>query len=455
MLDAIFARFVEHSPVSVMMRALMERTFSPDSIEEIFQKNSEVQYTRDLLFSTVVNLMSLVVCGIHPSVNAAYKAKAVKLNVSRTSVYNKLNGVETAVSEALLRDTCVPLVSLIQSWRDSSIGLVPGMKVRILDGNCLAGTDHRLDVLKGQGAKVLPGKSLVVLDPDLDLAINVFLCEDGHAQERRLFSQVLETVEPNELWIADRNMCTRDFLLGLNKKGAYFVIREHQTMPWEPVSELKSIGKIDTGLLLEQSVKITNGAENLVMRRVLLRLFKPTQSGEKEIAIFTTLSSRQASTGQVTHLYRNRRTIENLFQVVTENYQCEIKALGYPKAALFSFCLALIAYNILATVRAALATVHGSGKIEAGLSSYYMVEEMQGVYRGMMIAIEPVHWEVFDSLPLTEFGDVLLFLSHQVRLLNFIKQPRGPKKKKAPPIYDPKHPHLSTARLLEPSHNSP
>lgn len=455
MLDAIFEKFVKDSPVSVMMRALMERTFSADSIERIFENNAEVQYTRDLLFSSLVNLMSLVVCGIHPSVNAAYKAKAVKLNVSRPSVYNKLNGVETAVSEALLRDTCVPLASLIQGWRGSMPGLVPGMKVRILDGNCLAGTDHRLDVLKGQGAKALPGKSLVVLDPDLDLAINVFLCEDGHAQERRLFSEVLETVEPGELWIADRNMCTRDFLLGLNKKGAYFVIRQHQTMPWEPVSELKSIGQIDAGLLLEQKVRITNNGESLVMRRVLLRLFKPTQSGEKEVAILTTLSSEKADTAQVASLYRNRRSIENLFQVVTENYQCEIKTLAYPKAALFSFCLALVAYNILATVRAALATVHGHGKIEAGLSSYYMVEEMQGVYRGMMIAIEPVHWQVFDSLSLTEFGNVLLFLSQQVHLLKFLKQPRGPKKKKGPPIYDPKHPHLSTARLLEPSHKSP
>jgi hypothetical protein len=158
----------------------------------------------------------------------------------------------------------------------------------------LAGTEHRLDVLKKQGAKVLPGKSLVVLDPDLDLAINVFLCLDGHLNERRLFSQVLETVEPDELWIADRNMCTRDFLLGLNPKGAFFVIREHQTMPGEPVSELKPIGKIETGLLLEQRVRVTNNGESLVMRRVLLRLFKPTQSGEKEVAIFTTLSSKKS-----------------------------------------------------------------------------------------------------------------------------------------------------------------
>lgn len=68
----------------------------------------------------------------------------------------------------------------------------------------------------------------------------------------------------------------------------------------------------------------------------------------------------------------------NLFQTVTENYECEIQTLGYPKAALFSFCLALVTYNILATVRAVLAGVHGVGKIDAGLSDYYMASEVQG-----------------------------------------------------------------------------
>lgn len=51
---------------------------------------------------------------------------------------------------------------------------------------------------------------------------------------------------------------------------------------------------------------------------------------------------------------------------------CEIKTLGYPKAALFAFCMALVAYNILSVVKAALRSVHGAGKIDAGISSYYL-----------------------------------------------------------------------------------
>jgi hypothetical protein len=53
---------------------------------------------------------------------------------------------------------------------------------------------------------------------------------------------------------------------------------------------------------------------------------------------------------------------------------------------LFVFCLAIVAFNILSTVKAALKSVHGVGKIEAGLSDYYLVEEVQSTYRGMAIA---------------------------------------------------------------------
>ena len=85
---------------------------------------------------------------------------------------------------------------------------------------------------------------------------------------------------------------------------------------------------------------------------IVLDLFKPTRNEEKEIAILTSLPLSEASAAVVAQLYRQRRSVENLFQTVTENYEWGIQTLGYPKAALFSFCLALVTYNIWATVRA-------------------------------------------------------------------------------------------------------
>ncbi len=75
------------------------------------------------------------------------------------------------------------------------------------------------------------------------------------------------------------------------------------------------------------------------------------------------------------------------------NVNGEINTFAYPKAALFSFSLALVTYNILATIRAVLASVHGVEKMDAELFDFYMVDEMQSTYRGMMIAIPRDYWK--------------------------------------------------------------
>ncbi|WP_197485022.1 hypothetical protein [Phormidesmis priestleyi] len=123
--------------------------------------------------------------------------------------------------------------------------MLAGYQVQILDGNALAATEHRLEVLRSVAAAPLPGKSLVVFDPALRLAVNLFPCEDGHAQERRLFGQVLDSVKPGQLWIADRNMCTREFLCGIAQRQSAFVIRDHQNLPWKALDELKSVAVVE------------------------------------------------------------------------------------------------------------------------------------------------------------------------------------------------------------------
>ena len=80
----VFERFVEESPVSVMVRGLLETILCPQKLDELFEKNTKTQYTKELLFSTVVEMMSTVACGIRPSIHAAYQAKASEINVSVT-----------------------------------------------------------------------------------------------------------------------------------------------------------------------------------------------------------------------------------------------------------------------------------------------------------------------------------------------------------------------------------
>lgn len=180
-LGEVFERFVGESPFSVMLRVLLEQSLPAQEIDELFEQQAQRQYPRELLFSTVVNLMSLVVCGILPSVNAAYQAKAKGIGVTVQAVYQKLNGLEPQIVEVLLRHVVSRVQGLIEQLGGALPPLVEGYRVKILDGNHLAATERRLKPLRSVNSAPLPGHALVILDPALQLAIDLFACEDGHA----------------------------------------------------------------------------------------------------------------------------------------------------------------------------------------------------------------------------------------------------------------------------------
>ena len=449
MLGAIFERFVEQSPVSVMVRGLMEHLFAPDRMNALFEATAQEQYTRELLFSDVVNLMSLVVCAIHPSVHAAYRAQAKDMTVSLSAFYGKLNGMEPELSRALVGQTATPMADIVRQLGAEAEAWVEGYRVKIVDGLWLAATEHRLKPLRDEAAAPLPGKSLVVLQPQLHLATDVIPCEDGHAQERALLGEVLQSVEADDLWVGDRNLCTLGFLFGLHQRQASFVIRHHGKLPYQALAELQEVGRSESGVVLEQPITLQQEERSMTLRRIVVRLEQPTRNGDTEVVMLTTLAKETAGALEVSQVYRRRWTIEGFFQSVTLNFEGEIQTLAYPNAALFCFAMALAAANILAVVRAALGSVHGFGKIEAGLSDFYLVDEIQHVYRGMMIAIEPQQWVVFEPLSSTQLAELLRQLASHVHLASFQKTPRGPKKKKPPRKPNPKKPHVSTAKLLK------
>ena len=58
------AKCIEESPVSVMVRGLLKTILSPQKLDELFEKSTKTQHTKELLFSTVVEMMNTVACGI-------------------------------------------------------------------------------------------------------------------------------------------------------------------------------------------------------------------------------------------------------------------------------------------------------------------------------------------------------------------------------------------------------
>ena len=325
MLSEIFQRFVKASPISVMVGGLLARVFCPDELDGLFEQNAQRQYTKELLFSTLFDLMSQVVCGIRPSIHAAYQASLEEIAVSITSVYNKLNATETGISAALVRYSAAELAPVTRGLGGALEPLLPGFRVKIIDGNCIKATEHRIEELRYTKAGALPGKSLVVYDPSLKLVLDVYPCEDGYTQERALLDEVLSGVEAGDLWIADRNFCTRKFFFGIADRGGFFLIREHKQLPWQALSPLFEVGEIETGVVWEQVVCIeSDGGQVLVLRRILLVLHEPTRDGETEIALLSTVPSEAASACLLAALYRRRWTIEGAFQELTEHLSSEI-----------------------------------------------------------------------------------------------------------------------------------
>ncbi len=149
--------------------------------------------------------------------------------------------MELGISQALVRYSASNLQSVITQLKVNQTQLLAGYKVKIADGNHLSGTEHRLKVLRNNLAKALPGKSIAVLDPQKMLVTDIFLNQDGHAQERTMLPSLLETVEARQVWIADRNFCTRQFLSGIAQKDSYFIIRQHKSLPVEKISPLEKI----------------------------------------------------------------------------------------------------------------------------------------------------------------------------------------------------------------------
>ena len=126
-----------------------------------------------------------------------------------------------------------------------------------------------------------------------------------------------------------------------------------------------------------------------------------------------------------------------------------IDALGYPRAALFALCVALVAYNVMSAVKGALRSVHGTEAIDEGVSGSDLAEEVAGTTRGMRIAIPEDEWVVFHDLSHSAMGRLLQYLARRVRLSEYRKQPREPKKPKPKKVSGYEKKHLSTAKLLK------
>jgi hypothetical protein len=393
----VFERFVKSCPACVMHRALMDNIFAPAKLDALFRESAQIQYERELLFSTMVDLVSQVVCRSSKSVHAAYVRQRERISVSLSALYKKLARVEPRTARALVHHSASEARELVDRCGGRRTPLLKGFQVRILDGNHLGKTDHRLEVLRGTSAGALPGQTLVVLDP-----------------ERMLIDT-----------------------------------RLHGRMPWEPAGKSRRVGRCTTGAVYEQNILLRHRetGKTTYVRRITVKLVTPTRDGDTELHILTNLTVKQLSAVKVAEMYRRRWTLEQAFNELTMHLNCELSTLGYPKAALFAFSVAVCSYNLLAAVKGALRGIHGEEIMETKVSNFFLTDEINANYGGMMIAFPPDEWLEFQALRPAAMARQLHRWALMADLNNYPKQPHGPPKPKAK-LPNSQFQHVSTAKLL-------
>ena len=307
-----------------------------------------------------------------------------------------------------------------------------GYRVRVLDGNVLAGTDHRLTPLRRWLNACLPGKSVVVYQPGSGLVTDVVLCEDAYTQERALVTQLPAGEGATQGFVRRRPQLLHHAVrLRRSPRGGGFVlVRQHrQNLPCRPRGplELVKCGATETGRMYEQIVRghRSRPAERYSCGPSRSAVREDTRWREDNWALdqFARDGLGGCHRRDLSEAMDNRDPIS----VPHGALHCEVPGLGKPKAALFAFAMSLVASNSLAVVRASLRAAHGK-EAEAEVSGYYLADEIADEYRSVMKYLPAEQWKGWRELGAKEMASLLTEIARQVNMAELHRNQRGPKK---------------------------
>ena len=444
MWEKVLERFEKQAPASVMTKLVLEQAVPAEWVDKVFNDHRQRQYSRELLFSSVVELMSLVSLGLRPSLHAAAR-KAEGLSVSLAALYDKINRTEPEVLRALISGSAERLEPTIKTLGHSSI--LPGWQLRIVDGNHLPATEKRLGALRNERGAARPGFSVVAYDPDLDLVVDLQPWEDAYASERVSVLPLLARASAGQLWMADRLYCTLPVLESCENTGASFIVRQPSKHPrLVQESEWHDSGTVDSGTVREQIIEVNGGRR---WRRVELSLQTANDSGDLVMWFWSNLPDT-ISAQQIADLYRRRWSIEGMFQRLESVLESEITSLGSPKAALLGFASAVLAYNVLSVLKRSVEQAHRETQPEGWeVSIFHLAVDVRSDYQGLQIALPA------ENFPLEKtsqgLAERLLALARLIKPKSVAKSPRGPKVAKPKEWLEGKaaRAHVSTARVLK------
>lgn len=445
MSSKIFDRFAEKAPFAVMTRILAQ-DFIGSEMNRLFDENRELQYDYIASFHAVAATVADVVLNFSENFNQAYKEHKEELGVTRQSFYAKTRGVEPSVSESIVAHSAGRAIQMQEALGFEPWELLPGYRCFSVDGNVLAKSDKRLKVLRDVKGAPMPGKVVARFDLQRQIFDRAYALLDGHSQESISCDPIVEDLAARDVIIADRHYCIVRFMVKIAKACSFFVIRQHGRLKGVLLGKCKRIGRISTGVVYEQQMKLSAADDAMVVRRITIELDEPTRDGDEVIHVLTNLPGN-VSASDVAELYRHRWEEETAFNVLQMTLTCEHSGVGHPRAATFLFCMSILAFNLRQSIFAALYATHDEADVEE-VSHFHISKNVSDKTEGMLIAITQDEWDELIPTTIERIVSLLTHIARSIELNDYRKSRRGPKKKKPHRSRNVPSSHISTAKLL-------
>ncbi len=424
MIRTVLERFVEHSPMAIMARLVMQCAIDDQWLEAAeIDDDADREPLREALIACVADAVVAIGEALRPGAGTGAATGAVMgagFAPAVTALHDRMSRLRAGWGRALVKDGTALLLPLATRRANDWADAAGGLRVRVLDGGalpsglaCTPGPDGCVVFDPDETGGMPPGL-LPVYDPEHGMVVDLVPYERGRVHERAFVGSLLESVQPGELWVIDGRFSTAAILAGWPRGSGVFVLREHGCAPvWHPHGEAREIGEFDGGRVFEQPVAMIGDAQGeaaTVFRRVEWR---PDEPGRDRVGVLTNAPASLIDALRVMRLARAQwgQTLPLRVDPVFDGaLYADVAARALPLAR----GIVATAYNVFSVMTSAVTGELALDARDAERLPAHIAGGVRGAYIGMMIALPPAWWQRYDLLSIGTLGTLLRLLAHHV-----------------------------------------
>ncbi|NYH20415.1 type II toxin-antitoxin system Phd/YefM family antitoxin [Paraburkholderia bryophila] len=450
MIRTVMERFVEHSPMAVMARLVMQWALHAESLDDPLGKDepdNDGEPLRELLLSMTVQAMTQIAARQSRS-RDAFPDVPEETAAQLTALHDRMSRVRAQWGRSLVRDSAGLLLPVAHRRTEKRSQSVGDLRVRVLDGvsmsagmRCMPGPAGCVHVIASADAQ--PGAVdgpcvLPVYDPELALIVDLLPYERGFVHERAFAAQLVESVRPGELWILDGHFNPAAILSGWPCDGSLFVVQEHGCTPaYRALDEPREAGWLDGAPVCEQPIGMPmECGASPVFRRIEWHRIDAESGTTQRVVILTNVPATTLDAPQIVQLATRawRDTLPLPLDAV-----CEGAAFGAiaSRATPLASGIVALAFNVFSAMIGVVKNALDLDERDSERLPLHMASGIEAAYGGMMIALPPDNWRRYDRLPDAALRDIARHLAVHV-------DPRSMRRKRR----DHKVSAKSQARLL-------